>query len=205
MFGNLRARLDMRERRRQGKRKTRSDSQTIRFGRSVDGRFVDTHSVQVSNLDIPIIVIGFVLNPPTLLTGQEVDPNSVNGKLWTKVENESFNRLVKDGHGFKIGSFNATAFCRMLAKIAHGFASAELGLCNFEPLLPDLILGRTTKFHHLIGGPGRIADADTNGGHRLRLEVMRSAVDGKHYHAVNIQLFAPLGAPEYYVLVGERR
>jgi hypothetical protein len=43
-------------------------------GKQIEGKLQDARDVEVANVDIPIIVIGFVLNPPTLLTGQNVDP-----------------------------------------------------------------------------------------------------------------------------------
>jgi hypothetical protein len=39
-------------------------------------------------------------------------------------------------------------FSRMLAKIAHGYAIAELGYGTFEELLPDFILGRMPNSRH---------------------------------------------------------
>ncbi|WP_407189508.1 HNH endonuclease [Bradyrhizobium centrosematis] len=44
-------------------------------------------------------------------------------------------------------------FFRMIAKIAHGYVVGELGLCNFDAVLPDLILRRDpdSKLQHYIG------------------------------------------------------
>lgn len=62
--------------------------------------------------------------------------------MWAKIETDAYRKLVKeDGEGIQIARVNPLTFFRMLAKIAHGITAAQVGLCNFTPLLTDLILG----------------------------------------------------------------
>jgi hypothetical protein len=50
-------------------------------------------------------------------------------------------------------NFDFESFVRMLAKIGHGYAVAELGLNSFKPLLADLIAWRDpTLARYLVGG-----------------------------------------------------
>jgi hypothetical protein len=140
-----------------------------------------------------------------LLTGANVDEDNVH--LWSKIETEPFKALVegKDGIGIRLSRVRPLRFFRMLAKMAHGLVAAEVGLCNFTPLLPDLILGRTKSFAHVVGGPGRIMEPDHGGLHRMHRYVSVSQVDGRRYHTVNIRLFLPFDPPEYDIIVGECR
>jgi len=58
--------------------------------------------------------------------------------------------------------FDLYAFFRMLTKIAHSFVVGEIGIENFDPELPEFILGRNPDLvSYLIGGsrqPGQNFD-----------------------------------------------
>lgn len=108
-------------------------------------------------------------------------------------------------------------FCRMLAKIAHAYAHAELADYNFSPLLTNLILkgggadvplliGRLRvpltptpsiegKLHRLVYGLAKIDGTLVNG------EVLLPVT--KNYLVVHISLFQNSGWPVYSVVVGE--
>lgn len=51
----------------------------------------------------------------------------------------------------KIGAVNRVHYLRSLAKTAHAYAAAEIGLDGFEPLLTDLILGRRDDVETFVG------------------------------------------------------
>ena len=99
---------------------------------------------------------------------------------------------------------DGVAWLRMLAKIAHGYAVAELGSDGFLPMLPDLILGRDLSLcTHLVGQyseawpipePPPIAIID----------MRRAEVNGLAYVAVILRLLAELGpeTPAYAVIAG---
>lgn len=93
-------------------------------------------------------------------------------------------------------------FCQLLEKIAHGYACAELGLNNFEPLLPEVILGISPYSFHFVGG-GLAADLGAeNALHRIKLTTLQ-ALDGSEFLGAYIQLFADKDAPTYHVIVGK--
>ena len=48
-------------------------------------------------------------------------------------------------------SLKPLVFARLLAKIAHTFSIAYLGIDSFTPLLSPLILGETDTAAHLVG------------------------------------------------------
>ena len=97
---------------------------------------------------------------------------------------------------FGLPSLDTDALCRVLAKIAHSYAVAELGLGGFTPLLREFIRGEGGDRFRYVGGefkPG----APGAGLHEIGFE---QGVTG--YLVVRIRLFASLGAPVYRVVVG---
>lgn len=99
-------------------------------------------------------------------------------------------KRVADVQPFAVGPI-----ARMIAKIAHGAAVAELGLDAFEPLLPDIIMGRSDHIFHLVGnvskrGRKRVAL------HRITLELEQGFI------VANVQLFARLRGPIFQAVVG---
>ena len=91
---------------------------------------------------------------------------------------------------------------RMLAKIAHAYATAELGHGNFRPLLQDIILGKKPLYiSHYVGG---IRDQEIPEGADLHeIEIDNTGLGRGRYVVVRIQLFADRKLPEYYVVAGE--
>lgn len=92
-----------------------------------------------------------------------------------------------------------TAFARLIAKIAHGYAVDFFGLDGFEPNLPPAILGDAGDIHRWVGSPASsMFDAPAERGHRVRVGVDRRGTTV----IAAVQLFADAGAPEYFVVVG---
>lgn len=94
---------------------------------------------------------------------------------------------------------------RMLAKIAHSFAVAELGITGFTPFLLDIILGIDTRhLSHYVGGT-RDLPAASDKGYEIKLTTVES-IGIPPYLVVKIRLLSDVsGMPEYWVVVGERR
>jgi hypothetical protein len=87
----------------------------------------------------------------------------------------------------------------MLAKIAHAFATAELGLGAFRPLLLDTIDGTASNPTLYVGGvPGDEPDGEDR--HELTLQFIDKA--SEWFVGVRIRLFADLGFPTYYCVAG---
>jgi len=94
---------------------------------------------------------------------------------------------------------------RMLAKIAHSYAVAELGITGFTPFLVDIILGTDTRYlSHYIGGTRDLPPVSDKG-YEIKLTTVTS-VGLLPYLVVKIRLLSDVnGMPEYWVVVGERR
>lgn len=88
---------------------------------------------------------------------------------------------------------------RLLAKIAHGFATAEYGAGAFDPLLPEVILGRSSDIFHLVGGELHLEQQGDDCFHKLVVTTRGDLV------TTYIRLFAFMDAPAYRIVVGRRR
>ena len=92
---------------------------------------------------------------------------------------------------------------RMLAKIAHSYAIAELGPEGFQSFLTPIILGTDTR--HLpyhIGGNRKIPQA-TKDVCQIELKSVQSDA-GRQYFMVIVRLLSDVqGMPEYRVVVGQ--
>jgi len=49
-----------------------------------------------------------------------------------------------------VHNFDIRKFARMLAKIAHSLAAAEIRIENFDPVLPDLISGHAPELARIM-------------------------------------------------------
>jgi hypothetical protein len=93
----------------------------------------------------------------------------------------------------------------MLAKIAHSYAIALLGVDGFKPYLQEFILGKESNYGKHVGG-GMDQKRDTNQFHRILTGHL--ILNGTIYLFMKIRLFARLGPetscpPSYWVIIGE--
>lgn len=132
------------------------------------------------------------------------------GVLWDAPKKRDFNiRVYKhdiysDGkttppssgeHSSEMQFFSPDRLLRLVAKIAHGAASAEL-FGKFKPMLPDVILGKSEHISHLVGSiGGRRASRPT-------LHEITLTVRGGFLVAV-VHLFAKFGMRPYVAVVGK--
>ena len=96
------------------------------------------------------------------------------------------------------------AWLRMLAKIAHGYAIAELGLNGFSPALPDLILGRNPLLSSYLIGKCPVPPSIPDNPPLLMIDMRCASMGERRFVAVNMRLFADLGGetPVYTVITG---
>lgn len=91
--------------------------------------------------------------------------------------------------------FEVSNFCRLLEKIAHGFAVAERGIDGFLPLLQPSIRGDDPFCCHYVGNMS-VPFAATSELHKLSL------FEAEGLLLCNVGLFAKYGAEPYTVVVG---
>jgi len=99
------------------------------------------------------------------------------------------------------GGVSAETFGRMLAKIAHAFAVATLGLHGFTPFLPPVIIGQPPYRLGRFVGSGMIEEQKSKERHEIRLTLMKD-LRGTDLIMVRIRLFGDRGCPSHYVVAG---
>jgi hypothetical protein len=151
--------------------------------------------------DYPILFNMPVMGNPGVFTGGEGGTQlTVGFRVLILQHNEQ--KLRRD-YGITAAAtpyWDTHMLYRMLGKIAHAFATAELGRGKFIPALPEMILtGQPDKFNHVGGDPEPGPPAVAL--HQLGLGYQRA--NGRDYVVATIQLFANKGGPTYHVVVGE--
>ena len=162
-----------------------------------NGSTTETKAIPAS--EFPLVIPGLILPPPGILSGEKPHDRMV-GEFWCIRENETAEKFLTPGNGFKLASFNNHLFMQMLAKIGHSYAVAEWGFHSFKPLLLDLIVGNSQTASYWVGGSGPVQAPDVGGLHRLELK--REMLLATEYVVAYVRLFASFGAPEYRIVVG---
>lgn len=161
--------------------------------------------------EIPVMFSLWASPPPRLLRVPN-QPIDENGGPWTFVEKDVANslcRAVGEEKGvshvaMKVGEVNRLHYLRSLAKTAHAFAVATLGLDAFEPLLLDLILNRSNDVAEYVGDSNVDSPFDLHPAHTLQIAIGEAA-DGpaKGYLISRIQLYPMLNSPAHLVVLGK--
>lgn len=140
------------------------------------------------------------LDPPGIVLGLKPS-EEIEFHPWLWMEESMKGKWeALDGKGFFPRPLQPLRFCRMLAKIAHAKAVAELKVDGFEHLLHRFIRRKNPHASYYVGCPaGPVPDAEPKTTHRLHLEEI-STSDGRTYLTANIRLFGMLGAPVYQVV-----
>jgi hypothetical protein len=163
-----------------------------------------------------------ILGPPQLMLGiPPTDRIDVQGIIVCASTDDAVVRqakLVEAGRpgALSYSSIPLSAFLRTLAKIAHGYVVANVGLDGFKPLLVPLILGRTNILGWYVGGTGNIPMVIPRPEESQELHQifpMTMTIRRVDYIAVQIRLFANLRpeqwhnpmpfTPVYLAIVGE--
>jgi hypothetical protein len=147
-------------------------------------------------------------DPPDLLSGRKPDGNfRFQYTTWMR-ENDAFDAF-KRSRGAVSAEVEVTIkpqqFSRVLAKIAHSFTAAELGLGGFKPLLLDLIHARVVaNAPELVGSEPATPPPAVGIMHQMNF------VPHDRLVVVRIRLFASSSingehpTPVYLVVAGER-
>jgi hypothetical protein len=85
--------------------------------------------------------------------------------------------------------------------MAYAYATAVRGYGSFQPLVLDLMFGRTNYFRHFVGGEPVAPPAVEDEVHRL--VARRGPSVTCSYVVVKIRLFSFLETPIFEVVVGE--
>lgn len=99
---------------------------------------------------------------------------------------------------------SALSFYQLIAKISHSFAVAELGR-TFEPYLINLIEGKAPMLaSHLVGSGLDDSPDPSDCLHEIEFAPSLNGPKGDELIQVRVRLFANLGMPNHYAIVGSR-
>lgn len=210
-LGNFRRQIDAPSRTKPKKRPTHANVSFKEVDdQGCDMRHLGQRSIPVG--DLPLVLSLWQLPEPRIVrpdaspgddTGQpwyHCDDKEAVQKLCRSVAEETNSKKV----AMEIGVVNRSHFLRFLAKTAHAYAVAELGLDSFEPTLIDIILNRKHDISKFVGGyygprpPGSSPENIVNAH-------IGQAVDGpgKGLIAAALQFYPLLHSPIYSVIVGK--
>lgn len=99
-------------------------------------------------------------------------------------------------------------FGQVIAKTAHAFAVATLGLNQFKPFLTDYIRAPNPYFdgYHLASRPNRLISDAIHEIELARFKVPWPTIIGttsREVYGVRLRLFANLGTPDFLIIVGQ--
>jgi hypothetical protein len=207
MFGLLRMYYDLPTRR--PKERPKKVALKVKLTPDAEWSFID-----VDREICPFLVLFPVLPMPDELSGYTT--NGVRGaaasQLWIRGASfrdgiirhvEALAAELKVAAIEPTGTFHAPEFFRMIAKIAHAFAIAEMGADSFAPFLKPIICGRDlSNCVQYIGGL-QYTEPVAAAIHQLSFD--SHTCNRPDIVAVRIRLLAPLETPTYYVAVGRKR
>jgi hypothetical protein len=136
---------------------------------------------------------GILLNEPITNDGKMV---CVGMGVYRGPEfRERFKRLGSDGLSVR---FKTDPLAKMVAKIGHSYAVAELGLDGFVPLTQEMIIGKNNHYSHYVGN-GFAEGNKTEDLHTIRLEWMADLL------VAHVGLYSRYGTPPFVAVVGKRK
>ncbi len=178
--------------------------------RKVEVSGIDANGAPVSKFlesgGLPKRPIAIQFKPPGLLTGDDpdveasytmdLDDGAHGAKLLAEIDAL---RLELGWQELSVPStvMNPRSFMRMLAKAAHAYASAELGVGAFSPSLLPLILENSGSGTYFVGGfdPQEAQESSP-------LKLRQHSLNGQNWIVVEISLRFFRELPKYQVVAG---
>jgi hypothetical protein len=159
---------------------------------------------KMSLRDHPGALLMFSFGIPGIMLNLPPNPKFTGGRINVVQILPDFNeRARRSGNAFiNTKGFAAEPFARMLAKIAHGYTVARVGLINFHPLLMNSILGVEPLHLSSFVGTELFHEPPSSELHQLSL-FQEKRSDGKEFHIVRIRLFSNYDTATHRVVTGE--
>lgn len=174
---------------------------------------IDWEIAHVDRSICPFLILLPLYPLPNAMTGTESaeDRSAASATFWTRgggfwEDKDAHLQWLCEMLGatevMPIGAVNTETFCLTLAKVAHAFASAELGFDAFEPFLSDMIRKRNLSNRAMFIGGGEGNELPSAELHEVGFD-SGVGIDADTI-VVRVRLFAVLGTPTYHIAVGRR-
>lgn len=195
-------------------KKARPTTQRFHFAEvDEDGRAIRDLGYRTLPIEECPIVFNLWQSPPARLFRTDESPVDV-GRPWTHFDKEAISELcrrVAEETGavnvaVELGKVNRVNYLRSLAKTAHAYAAATVGVDAFEPVLADLILKRSDDVEQYVGDASVDSPFVSNPTNTLQIS-LGEAQDGpaQGFLFVFIRLYPALNSPSHMVVVGKAR
>lgn len=180
------------------------------------GQFVrDLGDREIPIADGPLI-LNLWQSPPPAILGEEIDPRVVKDEPWRHVESTVVDPILLKAAeelgvarvGFRHTAVNRLHYLRFLAKTAHAYVAAMIGIDAFEPFLLDLILDRSDDLGQFVGDVPGVASLEGATEHSFKITLGRTPASlgpAGGLICVFMQLWGDLGSPPHLVVVGRPR
>lgn len=174
------------------------------------GRDLGSREIQI--VDGPLI-LNLWQSPPPAILGENSDPANAEGVSWRFIESSRADPILHKvaeeedvaGAAIVLPPVNRLDYLRSLAKTAHAYAAAELGVDAFEPFLTDIILNRSDDVGRCVGDMPGVASLEGPSGHSFKISLGQTPPelgDAGGLIVVFMQFWAELGSPPHLVVVG---
>lgn len=168
----------------------------------VDG--IPGNKIDIEISSYPVVLMLMCFSAPSIIHGasKASDALSEGMCLYYKAERGT---LPFGGRNFASSSLDGLSLSRTLAKTAHAYACAELGLGNFTPYLTEYILTDLRSDDDIYNkqyiGCAPLARKRSRALHQIGLQEINYR--DKRLIAVDLRLFCRFGMPCYRVIAGE--
>lgn len=205
-IGVFRAQVDAPTRNKKDRQKT-VEIHFVEVGEQMEVvRDLGTRSIPI--LEAPTM-INLWQSPPPAILRESYRPPSQPWAFTDRAAVEALCKQVaaetgaKNGIAMSIGNVNRDNYLRSLAKTAHAYAAAEIGLDAFEPFLCNIILNKSGDIETYVGDMPGIGPFEPDPAHTLQISLAEA--DGGSagvFIIVRIQLYPSIKSPEHVVVVG---
>ncbi len=160
----------------------------------------------------PFLVILPLYSLPKTITGLEMEwSDSATKTMWVRgggfwPDRDAHLQWLCDAlkamEVMPTGTVHTEPFCLTLAKIAHAFAVAELGMAQFTPFLTQMICAKDLSHSADFIGGGKGDEPPGNELHEIAFDETICA--DPSIIVVRLRLFSILGTPTYHIAVGRK-
>lgn len=194
-------------------RKNRSNTKEMHFLEvNKDGKTIRDLGIRTVPIDeVPMMLTLWNPPPPTLLIPNVESQNDL-GQPWWVADQSAVKALCEkiavetesDRVAVKLADVSRISFLRFLAKTAHAYAVAELGLDSFRPFLTGIVLNKSDELGKYVGTGAPSAPFSDDPSQTFQISLGSLPTDyQREMIGVRICIYPMLKTPEYFVIVGE--
>jgi hypothetical protein len=160
--------------------------------------------VEVPIKDMPRRIMVPAPQVPGMMHPNPTDPSNIHRYAYYNFYDTNEIALFLKKHeaqdvAINVNTIKIRHYMRVIAKIAHSFAVAQLGIEGFQPILTPFIMGEETFDASFVMGTSRIR---WTGPDRHFISLTKELHHGVNVWVCKLQLFTDFGLPEYVAVVG---